>query len=302
MLIITAGQAYTEIDVLACAIAYQNLLELKGVNSQVVLPGPFNETVPKRFKRIKVQTQYDKVEKDTQFIIVDCSDPKYFSSFVDVNKVVKLFDHHFGFEKYWKTKLGSNSVIERVGACATLVWEEFKKEKLDKKINQESIDLLYATIIGHSLNFRSSVSTKRDEKAAAELKKLTSLPGNWPELYFTEISKEMTSQPESCFKLATKRQIIKGDEKILVQFELWDASDFVQKNKQIVSEYLETFPNNIVLFSSPSIVEDKTYFIARNEQTKDTLLKILNVKFKDNAGHIKGVYQRKEIIRRLREL
>ena len=44
-IVVTAGQTFNDIDVLACAIAYSELLLLEGKKSEVVLPGPLNNSV-----------------------------------------------------------------------------------------------------------------------------------------------------------------------------------------------------------------------------------------------------------------
>ena len=43
-IVITAGETFADIDVLACAIAYSQLLTLEGKANEVVLPGPLNSS------------------------------------------------------------------------------------------------------------------------------------------------------------------------------------------------------------------------------------------------------------------
>jgi len=51
-IIVTAGEKYNDIDALACSIAYQKLLELRGMSSEVVLTGPLNESVSASVKSL----------------------------------------------------------------------------------------------------------------------------------------------------------------------------------------------------------------------------------------------------------
>ncbi len=44
-IVITTGQAFADIDAVACAIAYAELLTLEGKSSEVVLPGTLNNSV-----------------------------------------------------------------------------------------------------------------------------------------------------------------------------------------------------------------------------------------------------------------
>ena len=49
-IVVTAGDKYTDIDVLACAIAYTELLNREGKNAEAVLAGVFNKSVTDKIK------------------------------------------------------------------------------------------------------------------------------------------------------------------------------------------------------------------------------------------------------------
>ena len=48
--IVTTGEAFTDIDALACAIAYGELLKLEGKEAEVVLPGLLNHSITPTIK------------------------------------------------------------------------------------------------------------------------------------------------------------------------------------------------------------------------------------------------------------
>ena len=73
-----------------------------------------------------------------------------------------------------------------VGSCATLIWEEFGKRNLSGSISATSANLLYTAIVSNTLNFKASVTTRRDREAYKQLQKFTNLPKNWIEKYFEE--------------------------------------------------------------------------------------------------------------------
>ena len=130
-IIITAGDKYTDIDVLACVVAYHELLKLQGKRSLAVLPGPLNETVTKTVRTWEMGfvTQYEPGSADS-FVIMDLSTPEFISKIVDQERIIKIFDHHPGYEEYWKSEIGGNSIIEPIGACATLILGGLQRVRL----------------------------------------------------------------------------------------------------------------------------------------------------------------------------
>lgn len=186
-IIIAAGESYTDIDVLACAASYHEFLQLQGINSTVVLPGVFNKSITTDVKLWFTDYKTSPGEfSDAVFIIVDISEPDHLAKFIDQEKIIKLFDHHFGYEDYWKERYGNNAIIEQVGACATLIWEEFKEFGYENSITTESANLLLTAIISNTLDFQASVTTFRDEQAAQQLQRYTKLPRDWTSKYFSE--------------------------------------------------------------------------------------------------------------------
>lgn len=134
-IVVTAGDKYTDIDVLACAVAYTELLKSDGKNAEAVLRGPLNKSITDEIRKLNYDYKTEFTGADA-FVIVDVSHPDYIANFVKEDKIVELYDHHTGFEKHFKKLLGNNSHIELIGAAATLIWEEFKKRGMSKKIKK----------------------------------------------------------------------------------------------------------------------------------------------------------------------
>src|SRR3989344_5793327 len=173
--VVISGQLYSDIDVLACAIAYSELLSKKGKESYAVLPGPLNKSVTNSVKSWGLNFQKVPPDGEKKFVIVDMSNQEYIAEFVDENKVIEVFDHHEGFADYWRGKIGKKSRIEMIGACATLIWEEYKKAGLDKDISKVSANLLYTAIASNTLNFNADITNVRDRHAFIELEKYIDL-------------------------------------------------------------------------------------------------------------------------------
>jgi inorganic pyrophosphatase/exopolyphosphatase len=55
---------------------------------------------------------------------------------------------------------------------------------LVEKLEKYSIDLLMTAILSNTLNFKAQITKERDIIAYEELRKLSTLPSNWKEIYF----------------------------------------------------------------------------------------------------------------------
>jgi len=301
-IIVTSGWRYTEIDLLACAIAYAELLNSENKNATVVLPGEFNKSITKDIQKWSLKLKKNTDNSNVKFVIVDVSNPKYFAKFVEENKIIEIYDHHTGFEQYWKDKLGKNSKIEMIGACATLIWEEFEKRN-KSKISKTSANLLYTAIISNTLNLNAQITNKRDINAFNKIKKLTSLPNNWTEKYFIDQDKSVYKNPIKETKNDThteKVPQIRGDI-IIGQLELWNSKDFIKKHTPKIERALKSFGKPVWFMTSPSISEGINYIFTKNEEIKKLLSKTIRAKFKGNLGTTDKLWLRKEILKKLNE-
>lgn len=228
------GRAYADIDVLACAAAYKQYLQLQGHCAHALITGPWNQTIPLSVKQwqTEVEKEFLYSGKDCNFVLVDFSDPHYVDSFVDINAVVEVFDHHYGYENYWKEKLGDKAYIEKVGACATLIYEKFKEARIEDKITSVNANLLYTAIFANTLDFKSAVTHERDRVAANELLVYTSLPPDWKEQYYAEIETEFLQNSLQNIMQDTKRITIFNTPFNFAQIELANARSFLQKSME----------------------------------------------------------------------
>ena len=192
-IIITSGEKFTDIDTLASSLAYSELLTKLGKDNTVVLPGPLNESITKSIKEWNLNYLSKLGNGEFSFVLIDISEKEFFSHFVKEDKIIEIYDHHFGFDKYWREKLKNDAHIEPVGSCATLIWEEYGKRKIE--ISTLNANLLYTAIFSNTLNFNSSVTTNRDREAFQNLLTYINLPDNWIETYYKESENEIFKNP-----------------------------------------------------------------------------------------------------------
>jgi inorganic pyrophosphatase len=302
MIIITAGQTFTDIDVLACSFAYQELMSLLGKKAKVVIPGPYNSTIPAIFRKIKMESHYNGDNKQDQFIVIDVSNPEYIANFVNQERIIEIYDHRKGFIEYWQKKLGKVAKVELVGACATLIWEKFKEQGQDERISKLCANLLYATILSHTGNFKASVTTERDREAVREIKKYTDLPTNWIDQYFREVSGYIMENPLESLENDSKVIRHNGQDIFIAQLEMWDAKDFIAKYEDKIMNFLRSRNISIAFVNLISMSEEATYQMALNEESKKFLTKLMNLSFKNNISQVNRILKRKEIMGRINEI
>lgn len=303
-IVVTSGEAYTDIDALACAVAYAELLRLEGKSAEAVLPGALNHSVTSQIRswNLNIRTRPSADEFDS--VLVDTSHVENFAKFVKEGSIVEIYDHHFGHEEYWQAKLGGASHIEFIGACATLIWEEWRKRGFAEKISEVSANLLHIAIVSNTLNFGAQLTSPRDKVAFDELKNFISLPEGWVAAYFSD-------QEQTAFEDVAKA--IRGDTKtitacglpypiIVAQMELWDSKKFLDENKDKVKEVLEGMSEGRWIISLPSISEKKNYLYTENPEIKELFMNAFEAVFSGDTGITPKLWLRKEIRKELYKL
>jgi inorganic pyrophosphatase/exopolyphosphatase len=299
--IITAGQLWNDIDAYACAIAYKELCDLKNIPAEVVLSGPLNESITKSVHDIKTEYKTELIgdPKDYDYVLVDISDPNHFASFVVPEQIYEIYDHRWGFEKYWQDRLGEKAKIDQVGSCTTLIWEEFKRSKLSEQISPASATLLYTGTISNTLNLNAQITDKRDRQALKELEPYAKLSENWVVNYYKELSESVLKYPEQAMRNDTKIITAEDEKYAIIQTELWENETFIQKNISLIKQILQTLPTPHAFLTSPNISQGFNYIITQDEYTKSKLSEKIKAKFDGDVGKTDKLWLRKEIMREL---
>ncbi|MBN1168762.1 DHH family phosphoesterase [Candidatus Woesebacteria bacterium] len=296
-IVVTAGEKFTDIDVLACAISYNELLQKLGKNSICILPGELNKSVTPTIRSWELPHETKFKYPNADFVIVDISQPEHLAKFVVPERIIELYDHHFGYEKVWKKLTKGKIVIEPVGACTTLIWEKYEKNKMSKKISKLSARLICYATVSNTLNFKSSVTNKRDIDAYHKVLKYADLKNDWIGKYFSEQDKAVYKNPVKEIKNDTHVENFPNkDEKLIIgQLELWDSRNFVKDHKDDIEEALISFGSENWFLTPPSISEGKNYIYTKSKKVQKLLMNKLPVTFTGDLGITKKLFLRKEI-------
>jgi inorganic pyrophosphatase/exopolyphosphatase len=296
-IVVTTGKRFTDVDALACVIAYKEILPTPPI---AVIPGPLNQSVTKQI-RLWPLDYLRTIEKNPehQYVIVDVSEDPQLPSFVNKEKIIEIYDHHFGFEKIWQERVGSKAKIEEIGACATLIWEEFKLRGVNK-ISTLAANLLYTAIFSNTLNFQASLTTERDKKAFGELKAFIDLPADWIPQYYQDQELQAYLNTQRAVFRDTKIQYIKGIKCAVGQMELWNSKNFINEKKDEIALVLKSFETEHWMLISPSISEGRDYIFTKSQLLKDLLSQSMRIDFfGTDVGITDKLWIRKEILKKI---
>ena len=258
MYVVSSGKAFHDIDAFGCAIAYAELLQKEGKEAKAVFIGPLNHSVTQlaREQGGEYLTEYAPTTED-RFVYVDLSNPKYFAfPHEDASKISEIYDHHYGYEKYWKAQLGECSHIEHVGAAATLIWEEFKKRGFDKNISSASANVLALAILQNTLNFTSSETHARDLLAYKELALHVTMSDGWQQRYFDECATGMREHFSETLRNDTKilHEYFGNMTFVFSQLEIHeDPIAFLEHYKESINTFWSEFEHKRCLLNIPDI-------------------------------------------------
>ena len=301
MIIVTSGNKYIDIDAYATIIAYANLLRLKGINAKAVSSAKLNESITQTLLDLKVGLdEYEKSEND-KFIIVDVSNKDFFDDIVNEDKIVEVIDHHTGFEEYWKSILKEKARIEFIGAVATIIVEEYERENLLSKMSKDVAILLMSAILDNTLNFKAKITSNRDIVAYKKLEKIAGNLKEYDKKYFLEcqktIEKDLKNAIENDIKAEKTCDILPP---VFGQLTLWDK-EYILSNKDIVCETINKMSDEW-LINIISLEDGNSYIIANNNEVKKNLERLFDLTFIDDVLELDGVWLRKEIIKKARNI
>ena len=303
MKIVTSGFPYIDIDAYACCIAYTELLNLRGEAAQAVSTSLLNESITPTVRGWKapLATTYKPSEQDT-YVLVDVSDPDHFDTFVGVERVAEVIDHHPGLETFWLERIGRKAQIDFIGAACTQVYENWKAAGALDKMSLTSARLLVCGILDNTLNFGAKVSTPRDKAAYEALLSRAKLPADWTATYFSECQASILANPKTAIKNDTK----------LLRFASFDpdaalaAGQLVAwDGRQVLGQYLDilkhamdsTAPKSKWFINMVSIEEGRSYFVSDNGAVRAWLTRLLGVTFEGAVATSNRLWLRKEIVK-----
>lgn len=299
---ITCGEN-SDLDGLACAYAYAELLNAKGISATFAIFGkPHPEAIfVLDHLNLKIKSGESVVNRFDEIRIVDCSGPQWLSKKIPLEKVVEIIDHR----KVTNTTKFSNVKkiqIELIGSCATLIAEKSIANKIIP--SEKSAILLYCAIISNTINFKNKITTERDRAAAKYLKDLYGISDEIIHKMF-EYKSRLDGPIKDVFLKDLAFHDFAGKKVCTFQLEIIGVKDFVNKNLADIEKALKKInsENNFdyTFLTCVDIEEGHNTLVAADDETRKVIEESLGVKFSGSVAKYPEVIMRKEILPKIKE-
>lgn len=294
--VVSAGSNYLDIDAYACCVALAELLRLQGEDAIAYSAAAANYSVCD-FLTEDGQMVTVPPEEAASYIIVDVSDPEYIKDGAPLERVVAVYDHHVGFEDYWKSRIGDGARIEFIGAAATLIYREWKAAGLEKKMRPSTARLLIAAILDNTLNLTSSNTTPEDRAAFHELCRYASVEDSFRALYFSKVQERVEADLRNALFNDLKRigenPVLPGS---IAQLCVWDGEGLLARLSDI-RQWLSCLEGGWML-NLIDLQHNCCYFVCDSVSHQNSLEGLFDVRFEDGIAKTKEPFLRKQILKR----
>jgi len=282
-----------DLDGVAASYAYAEFLNKTNKIAGYFIDGKKQLEVDVVLNYFNIELDNKNVNFNNDIILVDTSSPNDISKDIILDNVIEVIDHReiTEVEKFVNAKVQ----VELVGAAATLIVEKFYNSNI--KISEESAILLYYAIASNTINFKASITTKRDIEMAKWLQK--QYPDKLNEDIIKLIFKEK-SKLEKPLKKALEADLKLMQSLAIAQLEIVDVKGFIDNNITEIKEALLTIKKDynlkyVFLNCIDTFAGYSTYMIADIE-TEKMLSKVLNIKFDNGIFKTDNIVMRKELV------
>lgn len=301
MIALTSGDRFTDIDALASCLAMNELLTLRDIPSRVILRKSYSSSIVSEmyswFSDNSIIETKDYTYPEEEVYMFDISEQEFISPLLDLSKITLLYDHHFGFSEQWSSFTIPNLKIERIGATATQVFEDYVTYGKIERISPNIANFLYTTIVTHTLNFTAEVTTSRDSNAAETLKQFTSVNDQWIPHYYDLLEAGIYQNVFDAVKNDTKIAAIEGTAIAFGQLEMWNGDELIQKHHETITTALTSFGLQEYLFSTPSLSHRKNFAFTNSSRIEKLLTEKLGFIKQGDILKSPKLMLRKEILK-----
>lgn len=300
---LVTSYCYPDLDGTACAIAYAEFLNKQGETAVAAFTGEIHKEAQYMFDKFGFEKP-GQIKNDSDFekvVLVDASDLNGLEGKIDPDKVVEIIDHRTVNEadKFKNAK----SQIELVGSAATLIAEKFMSS--ESEISKPSATFLLGAIISNTLNFKGTVTTKRDKKAADWLNKTAQLPSDfWREIFLAKSDLSGESLED---RLHGDFAWFDFGKKVgIAQLEIIGVEQLLKNRLTEVLHILRNLKEeqnlDYIFLNCIELEQAKNYFVVEDEDIQEILAEILDIDFKNSVAERPNLIMRKQIVPLLKQV
>lgn len=241
MIVVTSGAAYLDIDAFAGCISYAQLLNARNIEAVPVSTATPNYSVPRVLRGGREGFRNYNAQAEDRFVLIDVSNIEHVDTFVRLEHVVEVIDHHAGFESFWEARIGDCADIEIVGSICTKIHERWVAAGCLDLMPKTTAVLMASAILDNTLNFTASITTERDVEAYRELLTHAECGDGWKEAYFQSCQEAIELDLKRSMQHDTKTvKVGAGDSFSFAQLCIWDGVEFALRNKERIEQFAGT--------------------------------------------------------------
>ncbi len=293
---IVTGCEGPDLDGIACMVAYSELLNKTGIQSEARYFGNLDMETDFVSKHTNLIPDNSKTfPKNADVVLVDTANPDIIDKSIPVDRVISVFDHR---QLVFTNKFTNADLhIELVGSCATLITEEYQKAKVTPSVN--TAIYLYAAIIFSTINFKNSVTTQRDIKAAEWLLSIAELDESFIRDLFSAKSQISSSNLYEILSQDFSIKTLSSHKIGIAQIEMVDINRFLSDLKQPLQEALSKLKSNnsleFIFFNGIDVVDGYSLFVITDSVSVDLFSSILEVPRFEYSYQYPSIIMRKQI-------
>lgn len=297
--IIVLPRTEADLDGIACAVAYAELLNIQGTPAK-----PWFMDEPDAEARFLIDmckgVQYansTEVLISDKFILVDASGLEGLPTEVNPTNVIEVVDHRF-HNNAQSLFPNAKIQIESVGAAATLVTEKFIDA--NKVPSYESGLMLYGAIHSNTQCLKGTITSQRDIIASAWLLREVEIPMDFLDKQFEARRNDLVKDVKESIRRERKEYSHSSGRYAIAQLEFHGSGKILNEKlgeiKTVIKELSPRTALNMVDLES-----NCSYILCLDADLRKLIESKLQISFRNDIATTNGIILRKQIIDKIQD-
>jgi manganese-dependent inorganic pyrophosphatase len=296
-LVIVMPRSDPDLDGVACAVAYSELLTRSDRFARAWYPGEADGEAQFALQELLPAVSFatlSEVQSAKSFILVDSSDLDGIPSFIPSNKFIEIVDHRFYTSPSCSFPF-ADLQIESVGAAATLIAERYMKRNIVP--SYASTALLFGAIHSNTIRLQGDRTTERDRTAEQWLNDLGLVPSDWLLRQFAHRRSEII---EHFGEMLRREKKLYRNEDIgefaVSQLEFSGAEQMLLQKADQIYDFFKSGSSSQVALNLVDIDTARSYFVTPSRKIQAKVERSFEIKFVDDVAVFEPPLLRKQLI------
>lgn len=292
------GHKNPDTDTICSALAYADLKEKLGIDTEAVRLGAVNKETQFALDYFKVQAPgfIEEVPGDVEgVILVDHNEFQQSVANIKDVKILEVIDHHriANFE----TKDPLYFRAEPVGCTATILYKMYKENKID--VSKNIAGLLLSAIISDSLLLKSPTCTEEDVEAAKELAEIADVDLETYGFDMLQAGADLSDKTTAeLLSMDAKAFTMAGENVEIAQVNAVDINKVYESQAELeleISNLVKEKGLSLFLLVVTDIINNNSEVLAIGD-SQAHVEKAFKVQLENNRALLEGVVSRKKQI------